>query len=275
MLPIVDKPTIQYVVEEAIASGIEDILIITGKGKRAIEDHFDHSPELEQLLEKGHKTELLDMVRSISGMASIHYIRQKEALGLGNAVWMARQHVGSEPFAVLLGDDIVVSERPALGQLIDEFDRRGTSVVAVQHVRDEEVGRYGIVGLVSSEGRAHKVRDLVEKPKLAEAPSRLGIIGRYVLEPRIFGLLETLPPGVNGEIQLTDALRLLNVEKSICAYELAGTRYDVGDKVGYLQANVEFALARPDLGPEVERYLLALADTLQGRAEAAAANQKK
>lgn len=258
MLPIVDKPTIQYIVEEAIASGIEDIIIISGRGKRAIEDHFDKSYELEETLAKKEKTVLLKEMQEISNMANIHYIRQKEPKGLGHAISVARHFIGDEPFAVLLGDDIVESNgTPCLKQLIDVFDRYNSSVVGVQQVSDDEVSKYGIVAPKSAEierGVIH-VDDLVEKPTKEEAPSNYAIMGRYVLRPEIFDILEVLPPGAGGEIQLTDAIKKLNETQIVLAYEFDGIRYDVGDKFGFVQATLDFALKRDDLKASVEKYI--------------------
>lgn len=257
MLPIVDKPGIQYIVEEAIASGVEDIIIVTGKNKRAIEDHFDHSVELEKTLEDTHKTELLKIVRDISNMVDIHYIRQKQALGLGHAVLCAKKFIGNEPFAVLLGDDIIDSEPPCLGQMIDDYKKYKTSVLGTQLVPHEDVNKYGIIspGRVDAHGMTF-ISDLVEKPPIDQAPSNLAIIGRYIIEPEIFEILEKQPPGKGGEIQLTDALRTLNEWKPMIAHTITGERYDVGDKFGYIRATVEFALKREDLRDEVKQYLL-------------------
>lgn len=259
MLPLVDKPIIQYVVEEAVASGIEDILIITGRGKRAIEDHFDRSIELEHALERGNRDELLASLRDIAHLAQIHFIRQKEPRGLGHAVYQARWHVGDEPFAVLLGDEVFDGAETCLAQLLREHARVGGTVVAVREVPAEEVHRYGIVRLRHpagvAAGAAFPVADLVEKPARRDAPSRLAVVGRYVIDPEVFEILEHLPPGVNGEIQLTDALRLLAARGGVHAMTVAGRRYDVGDKLGFLQATVEMALARPDLSPAFSAYL--------------------
>lgn len=257
MLPVVDKPTIQYIVEEAIASGIEDIIIISGRGKRAIEDHFDKSYELEETLRKKEKFELLEEVQAISNMANIYYVRQKEPRGLGHAISCASHFIGNEPFAVLLGDDIVTSEKPCLKQLIEVYERYNSSVVGVQPVADEEVSKYGIVAPKTSEiepGVIH-VADLVEKPSQEEAPSNYAIMGRYVLRPEIFDILETLPPGAGGEIQLTDAIKKLNEEQIVLAYEFSGKRYDVGDKLGFIKATIDFAIQRDDLKEEVLNYI--------------------
>ncbi|WP_096185781.1 UTP--glucose-1-phosphate uridylyltransferase GalU [Evansella halocellulosilytica] len=257
MLPIVDKPTIQYIVEEAIESGIEDIIIISGRGKRAIEDHFDKSYELEETLLKKQKMDMLDEVQRISNMVNIHYIRQKEPKGLGHAIACASSFVGDEPFAVLLGDDIVQSETPCLKQLIDVYDRYHSSVVGVQPVPEEDVSKYGIVSPKSTEveeGVIH-VSDLVEKPKMEEAPSNYAIMGRYVLRPEIFDILNELPPGAGNEIQLTDAIKKMNEDQVVLAYEFAGKRYDVGDKLGFVKATVDFALERDDLKSDMLEYM--------------------
>ncbi len=292
MLPLVDKPIIQYVVEEAVASGIEDILIITGRGKRAIEDHFDRSVELERALEQGKKSELLEVLRDIAHLAQIHFVRQKEPRGLGHAIYQARCHVGAEPFAVLLGDEVFVGEEPCLAQLLREHERLGGTVVAVCEVPEEEVHRYGIVRPAAPEGGAaggralsdpaggrgaggaFPVSDLVEKPAAVEAPSRLAVVGRYVIDPAVFDILADLPPGVNGEIQLTDALRVLAGRGGVHAMAVAGRRFDVGDKLGFLKATVELALERPDLRAEFGRFIAAQAARMadcEGRQEAAAA----
>ncbi|WP_158735771.1 UTP--glucose-1-phosphate uridylyltransferase GalU [Alteribacillus sp. YIM 98480] len=257
MLPIVDKPTIQYIVEEAIVSGIEDIIIVTGRGKRTIEDHFDKSYELEETLLKKQKMDILDEIVSISSMANIHYIRQKEPKGLGHAIQCASRFIGDEPFAVLLGDDIVRSETPCLRQLMDTYERFSSSVVGVQQVADEDVSKYGIVepkGSPVQEGIVH-VQDLVEKPDLAHAPSNYAIMGRYVLRPEIFDILDSLPPGAGNEIQLTDAIKELNQQQVVLACEFTGERYDVGDKFGFVKATVDFALQRDDLQDDVKNYI--------------------
>lgn len=254
MLPLVDKPIIQYVVEEAVASGIEDILIITGRGKRAIEDHFDRHLELETVLDRNNSG-MLELVRELSNMVDIHFVRQKEQLGLGHAIYQARRHVGNEPFAVLLGDEVFVGEKPCLGQLIDAQEQTGGSVIATLPVPREDVRRYGIIAPEQMGDRLCRAVDLVEKPPVDEAPSNLAIIGRYVLDPDIFGILADLPPGRNGEIQLTDGLRVLNRFSPVYGYEPVTRRYDVGDKLGYLQASVELALGRPDLADDFAAYL--------------------
>jgi UTP--glucose-1-phosphate uridylyltransferase len=262
MLPIVDKPTIQYIVEEAIASGIEDIIIVTGKGKRSIEDHFDFAPELEQnLLEKG-KLDLLDKVRYSTNLADIHYIRQKEPKGLGHAVWCARNFIGDEPFAVLLGDDIVQSETPCLRQLMNIFEETQSSVIGVQSVPIEETNRYGIIDPSSKEGRRYQVQNFVEKPSKGTAPSNLAIMGRYILTPEIFMFLEQQETGAGGEIQLTDAIQKLNQIQRVFAYDFEGKRYDVGEKIGFVKTTIEFALKDPELRSELVTYIDSLMDEL-------------
>lgn len=255
MLPVVDKPTIQYIVEEAIASGIEEILIITGRNKKSIEDHFDKSVELELELEKSGKAELLELVRDISDMVDIHYIRQKEPRGLGHAIHCAKTFVGNEPFAVLLGDDIVDSETPCLKQLIDCYSEYKTTILGVQTVSKENVSKYGIVDGIHIEDRVYKVKDLVEKPSAEEAPSNVAILGRYIITPEIFNILENTEPGKGNEIQLTDALKTLITKEAMYAYNFEGTRYDVGDKLGFLQATIEFALKKEELREEFTAYL--------------------
>ena len=255
MLPIVDKPTLQYIIEEALASGIEDILIITGRSKRAIEDHFDKSIELELNLEDHGKLKELEMVRAISNIR-IHYIRQKEPRGLGHAILCAKHFVGDEPFAVLLGDDVVDSKVPALKQLIDVYDKTGASVLGVQEVPLEKVSSYGIVASQpTEEARTFAVSDMVEKPAVEEAPSRLAVLGRYVITPEVFDILEETAPGRGGEIQLTDALKVLAQKQPMYAYNFEGRRYDVGDKQGFLEATVEMALKRPELHDKFLAYL--------------------
>lgn len=256
MLPIVDIPTIQYIVEEAINSGIEDILIITGRNKKSIEDHFDKSYELETELEKGGKEEFLKLCQSISNLANIHYVRQKEAKGLGHAIHCAKSFVGNEPFAVLLGDDIVYSaEKPCLKQMIEVYDKYQASVLGVQTVPHDQVSKYGIVDGENIGDRLFSVKGLVEKPKAEEAPTDVAILGRYIIEPEIFDYLEKTTPGAGGEIQLTDALKMLAKDKSMYAYDFIGTRYDVGDKLGFLKATVEYALRRDDLKNNFMEYL--------------------
>ncbi|MDQ0150862.1 UTP--glucose-1-phosphate uridylyltransferase GalU [Eubacterium multiforme] len=255
MLPIVDKPTIQFIIEEAIASGIEEILIITGRNKKCIEDHFDKSIELELELEKSGKTELLELVRDISDMVDIHYIRQKEPRGLGHAIHCAKTFVGNEPFAVLLGDDVVDSKTPCLKQLMDCFEEYKTSILGVQTVPEEDVSKYGIVDGIHIEDRVYKVKDLVEKPKKEEAPSNVAILGRYIITPQIFEILENTKPGKGNEIQLTDALKTLISQEAMYAYNFEGRRYDVGDKFGFLQATIEFGLRKDELRPQLLKYL--------------------
>lgn len=247
MLPIVDKPTIQYIVEEAVASGIEDIIIVTGKGKRAIEDHFDNAPELEHNLREKGKFDLLELVQYSSNLANIHYIRQKEPKGLGHAVWCARHFIGDEPFAVLLGDDIVEGETPCLKQLIDHYEETRASVIGVQQVSEEETHRYGIIDPLTAEGRRYQVSNFVEKPAPGTAPSNLAIMGRYILTPEIFMFLEKQQEGAGGEIQLTDAIHQLNQIQRVFAYDFEGTRYDVGEKFGFLKTTIEFALKNEEL----------------------------
>ena len=257
MLPIVDKPTIQYIVEEALASGIEEILIISGHAKRAIEDHFDSAPALEMELERKGKDALLQVVRETAAI-KIHYIRQREMKGLGDAILCAKAFMEGEPFAVLLGDDVVYNEpgRPALRQLIDVYEATGGSVLGCQTVPQEKVSSYGIVdGIATEDERMLKVLDMVEKPTVEEAPSRMAVLGRYVITPQIFSILENTLPGKGGEIQLTDALRVLAHREPVYAYDFEGIRYDVGDKLGFLKATVEYALRRPDLGLSFKKYL--------------------
>ncbi|QIZ05539.1 UTP--glucose-1-phosphate uridylyltransferase GalU [Priestia megaterium] len=255
MLPIIDKPTIQYIVEEAVASGIEDIIIVTGKGKRAIEDHFDIAHELEQnLLEKG-KFDILEKVRYATNLADIHYIRQKEPKGLGHAVWCARNFIGDEPFAVLLGDDIVQSKTPCLKQLINIYEETHSSVIGVQSVPDDETHRYGIVEPLDQVGRRYQVNNFIEKPKAGTAPSNLAILGRYILTPEIFMFLEQQETGAGGEIQLTDAIQKLNQIQRVFAYDFEGKRYDVGEKSGFVKTTIEFALQEPTLRKEILAFM--------------------
>ena len=257
MLPIVDKPTIQYIVEEALASGIEDILIVSGHGKRAIEDHFDSAPELEANLKKKGKTDLLRLVQETADI-NVHYIRQRYMRGLGDAILCAKAFMGDEPFAVLLGDDVVYHpEKPALQQLIDIYEQTGGSVLGCQQVPEDKVSSYGIVAgeQVAGNDRLLRVRDMVEKPDVSEAPSRFAVLGRYIIKPEIFELLETTKPGKGGEIQLTDALKVLARKDAVYAYDFEGQRYDLGDKLGFLKATVEFALRREDLGAPFRAYL--------------------
>ena len=256
MLPIVDKPTLQYIIEECVASGIEEILIITGRNKKSIEDHFDRSVELEMELEKSGKEEMLKMVREISDMVNIHFIRQKEPRGLGHAILCAKTFVGNEPFAVLLGDDVVYNDnKPCLKQLIDCYEEYKTSVLGVQKVAPQDVNKYGIVGGLHIEDRVYKVKNLIEKPAVEEAPSNVAILGRYIITPKIFEILENTKPGKGNEIQLTDALLELIKHEAMYAYDFEGRRYDVGDKLGFLQATVEFALKREELREPFIQYL--------------------
>lgn len=258
MLSLVDKPLIQYVVEEAVASGIESIVIVTGRGKTTIEDHFDVSYELEKLLEERGKPDLLKEMRQISEMARVTYVRQREALGLGHAVLQAKDSVGDEPFAVLLSDDIIDSKTPALKQLLDVYEKYDAPVVAVFEVEGEAISRFGVVDGEEVEPGVYKIRDMVEKPPVAEAPSNLAIIGRYILTPDIFEELETTRPGAIGEIQITDAMRALLKKRPFYAVRFEGTRYDAGDKLGFLIATVEFGLKHPELAPEFREYLKSL-----------------
>lgn len=256
MLPIVDTPTIQYIIEEAVASGIEEILIITGRNKKCIEDHFDRSIELELELEKSGKNELLELVRDISDMVDIHFIRQKEPKGLGHAIYCAKTFVGNEPFAVLLGDDIVYNdEYPCLKQLMDCYSEYGTTILGVQSVDENDVDKYGIVDGIHIENNVHKVKGLVEKPAVDEAPTNVAILGRYIITPRIFEILENTAPGKGGEIQLTDALLELMSQEAMYAYNFKGRRYDVGSKQGFLEATIEYALRRPELRDDLTVYL--------------------
>jgi len=258
MLPIVDKPTMQYIIEEAIASGIEDILIITGRNKKSIEDHFDKSVELELELENKHKDNLLKQVRDISNMVNIHFIRQKEPKGLGHAINCARAFVGNEPFAVMLGDDIVDAKTPCLKQLMDCYEEKNTTILGVQEVAKENVDKYGIVDGLQISDKVYKVNNLVEKPQVDVAPSNVAILGRYIITPEIFDILDNTLPGKGGEIQLTDALKTLISKQDIYAYIFEGRRYDVGDKLGFLQATVEFALKREELKVPFMEYLQTL-----------------
>ncbi len=260
MLPLVDRPLVQYVVEEACAAGLERIVIVTGRGKNAIEDHFDTSFELERMLEERGKRELLGQVREISELARISYVRQKSALGLGHAVLQARDLVGDEPFAVMLGDDIVDAKEPCIGQMIRVYERRGNPVIALQEVPREQTRQYGIVGArpLREDSRVVEITDMVEKPHPDTAPSNLAIIGRYLLPPEIFGILASTTPDVGGEIQLTSALKTLLQKRPIDGYLFEGRRYDAGDKLGFLEATVEFALKREDLGEAFRKYLRSL-----------------
>lgn len=258
MLPIVDKPTIQYIIEEAVASNIRDILIITGRDKRAIEDHFDRAPELEQILRARRKDQLLHLVDGLTRLAQIHYVRQKEPLGLGHAVLCAEMHVGGEPFAVLLGDDVITGPSPCIQRMMAVYEQYRCPVVAVQRVAPHEVSAYGVIQASPAADRVYTVEDLVEKPAPEDAPSNLAIVGRYILPPEVFRYLKQIRPGVGGELQLTDALRLLCASGPMVAYEFEGVRYDVGDKLGYLKASIEMALGRPDLRDALWDYLRSL-----------------
>lgn len=256
MLPIVDKPALQYIIEEAVESGIEEILIITGRNKKSIEDHFDKSVELELELESRGKHVLLEQVRQISNMVNIHYIRQKEPKGLGHAIHCAKSFIGNEPFAVLLGDDIVTTKnQPCLKQLINKYEEYKTTILGVQEVAEEDVDKYGIIDGLKFEDRMFKVKELIEKPAPNHAPSNIAILGRYIINPAIFEILENTKPGKSGEIQLTDALKELAQKEAMYAYIFEGQRYDVGDKQGFLQATVDFALSREDLRKDFLKYL--------------------
>jgi UTP--glucose-1-phosphate uridylyltransferase len=258
MLPLVDKPLIQYAVEEAVASGIESILIITGRDKTAIENHFDISFELEQLLQSKGKTELFDQVRAISEIARISYTRQREALGLGHAIYQAKDFAGDDAFAALLADDVIDAETPGLKQMIDVFEKYDAPVIATMQVAGEAISRFGVIDAEEIEPNVFKIRDMVEKPSFADAPSDLAIIGRYIFTPDIFEAIEKTEPGAGGEIQITDAMRLLLKQRPFYAVKLEGTRHDAGDKLGFLIATVEFALKRDDLGHEFKEYLKGL-----------------
>jgi UTP--glucose-1-phosphate uridylyltransferase len=259
MLALVDKPLIQYVVEEAIASGVGDIIIVTGRGKNAIEDHFDVSYELEKMLEERGKSDLLEIARQVSNMANLAYVRQKQALGLGHAVLCAKDLVGDEPFAVLLGDDIIDSDVPCLRQMLDVYERYGGApVVALQEVEGEAISRFGAIAGEEVEPDVFRISDMVEKPRYEDAPSNLAIIGRYVLLPEVFALIEETPRGVGGEIQITDALRQMARQRPFYGLRFKGRRHDAGDKLGFLQATVEFALKRADLGGPFREYLKSL-----------------
>ena len=255
MLPIIDRPTIQYVVQEAVDSGIDDILIITGKGKRAIEDHFDRNYELEMRLEEKEDQLLLDEMRRLSDMAHLHYVRQRDLNGLGDAIRYAKQHVGNEPFAVLLGDTIMDSVIPVTQQLIDTYAQYGGSVIAVEKVPHDKVNRYGIVGGNPLSDRIIELTDLVEKPSIEDAPSNLAIAGRYILTPEIFAMLEQTPAGKNGEIQLTDAMLLLLKRENLYAHCIEGKRHDIGNKLDFLKTTVEFALKRPEFADKFRAFL--------------------
>jgi len=261
MLPIVDKPIIQYGVEEALASGCDQIIIITGRGKQAIEDHFDVSYELEKMLEERNKTDLLRIVRDISDMIHVAYVRQKEALGLGHAVLMARELVGNEPFAVLLADDVIDADPPCLKQMMDVFNETQGSVIATQVVEGKAISAYGVLDvkpMPGFEGRLYEIFNMVEKPRLEDAPSNLAITGRYILTPAVFETLAQTRQGAGGELQLTDGMRLLLKKEKMYAYVYEGKRHDTGDKLGFLKATIEFALKRPDLGNDFREYLKGL-----------------
>lgn len=261
MLPIVDKPTIQYIVEEAIASGIEDIIIVTGKTKRAIEDHFDSNYELEETLRKSGKTDLLNKVQEAE--IAIHYIRQHEPKGLGHAIWSARRFIGDEPFAVLLGDDIVRADPPGLKQLINQYNETGFSIVGVQQVKDEETDRYGIIDPCEKVGRRYEVKKFIEKPKKGTSPSNLAIMGRYILMPKIFTYLDKQEIGAGGEIQLTDAIQKLNEIEKVYAYDFIGKRYDVGEKLGFVTTTIELALENNEIKDDLTTYLLEITKKLK------------
>lgn len=263
MLPIVDKPTIQYIVEEAICSGIEDIIIVTGRSKRAIEDHFDKNHELEADLECKQKNELLEIVRGVTNLVEIHCVRQKEPLGLGHAIWCARKFVAGEPFAVLLGDMIIESEVPCLKQMIDVYDERAGSIIAVEEVPWENVSSYGVIQGDMINKRLNRITNLVEKPKV-NPPSNLAMIGRYILDPAIMDILEHQQPGVGGEIQLTDAMKQLASRQSMYSYRYDGKLYDVGSKLGFLKANIDFALKREELGLGLWEHLYELTGSAEG-----------
>ncbi|WP_436871594.1 UTP--glucose-1-phosphate uridylyltransferase GalU [Mammaliicoccus sciuri] len=258
MLPILDKPTIQYIVEEAARAGIEDIIIVTGKHKRAIEDHFDIQKELETTLYEKGKLELLDKVQYSTELANIFYVRQKEQKGLGHAIYTAKQFIGNEPFAVLLGDDIVESDNPAIKQLMEQYEATGKSVIGVQTVPETETHRYGIIDPKDQVERLYEVNRFVEKPEQGTAPSNLAIMGRYVLSPRIFDYLENQDEGSGGEIQLTDAIERLNKDDKVYAYDFEGQRYDVGEKIGFVKTTIEYALKDQEMREEIKRYLQSL-----------------
>ncbi|MEN3088578.1 UTP--glucose-1-phosphate uridylyltransferase GalU [Staphylococcus pseudoxylosus] len=255
MLPILDKPTIQYIVEEAVAAGIEDIIIVTGKHKRAIEDHFDNQKELEMILDEKGKRDLLDKVQHSSNLANMFYVRQKEQKGLGHAIWTAKQFIGNEPFAVLLGDDIVQSEIPAIKQLMNQYDETGKSIIGVQQVNENETHRYGIVDPAETNNRLFNVNKFVEKPKEGMAPSNLAIMGRYVLTTEIFDYLGKHEIGAGGEIQLTDAIENLNANDCVYAYDFEGERYDVGEKTGFVKTTIQFALKDDEMSNEIKEFI--------------------
>ncbi len=255
MLPIVDKPTIQYIVEEAASAGIEDLLIITSRGKDAIVNHFDRAHELESVLMRDGKDELLSLARGVTDKINVHFVRQREQKGLGHAILCAKSFVGNEPFAVLLGDDVVVSEKPCIGQLIDEYEKTGATILGVQKVDADDVSKYGIVDCDSVGGRLYRVKGMVEKPAKENAPSDIAVLGRYVITPAVFECIEKTPKGAGGEIQLTDALVSLAKSEEMYAYDFEGKRYDIGNKQGFLSATVDFALARDDLKDEFAEFL--------------------
>ncbi|HGZ6280070.1 UTP--glucose-1-phosphate uridylyltransferase GalU [Staphylococcus aureus] len=258
MLPILDKPTIQYIIEEAARAGIEDIIIVTGRHKRAIEDHFDSQKELEMVLKEKGKSELLEKVQYSTELANIFYVRQKEQKGLGHAISSARQFIGNEPFAVLLGDDIVESEVPAVKQLIDVYEETGHSVIGVQEVPEADTHRYGIIDPLTKNGRQYEVKKFVEKPAQGTAPSNLAIMGRYVLTPEIFDYLKTQKEGAGNEIQLTDAIERMNNDNQVYAYDFEGERYDVGEKLGFVKTTIEYALKDDSMREELTRFIKAL-----------------
>ncbi|WP_049383175.1 UTP--glucose-1-phosphate uridylyltransferase GalU [Staphylococcus epidermidis] len=255
MLPILDKPTIQYIVEEASKAGIEDIIIVTGKHKRAIEDHFDNQKELEMVLENKGKAELLEKVQYSTDLANIFYVRQKEQKGLGHAIHTAKQFIGNEPFAVLLGDDIVESDTPAIKQLMAVYEETGHSVIGVQEVPESDTHRYGVIDPSAKEGSRYEVRQFVEKPKQGTAPSNLAIMGRYVLTPEIFDYLETQEKGAGNEIQLTDAIERMNSKQQVYAYDFEGNRYDVGEKLGFVKTTIEYALKDPEMSQDLKAFI--------------------
>lgn len=260
MLPILDKPTIQYIVEEASKAGIEDIIIVTGKHKRAIEDHFDNQKELEMVLENKGKADLLEKVQYSTDLANIFYVRQKEQKGLGHAIHTAKQFIGNEPFAVLLGDDIVESDTPAIKQLMDVYEETGHSVIGVQEVPESDTHRYGVIDPSAKEGSRYEVRQFVEKPKQGTAPSNLAIMGRYVLTPEIFDYLETQQEGAGNEIQLTDAIERMNSKQQVYAYDFEGNRYDVGEKLGFVKTTIEYALKDPEMSQDLKAFIKQLGD---------------
>lgn len=262
MLPIVDKPTIQYIVEEAIDAGIEDLLIITSRGKDALMNHFDKAFELETVLERDGKDEMLKLVREVSDKINIHFIRQQTQKGLGHAVLYAKSFIGNEPFAVMLGDDVVVSDKPCIGQLMEQYEKYNSTILGVQKVGMDQVSKYGIVDCENVEGRTYALKGMVEKPKKEDAPSDIAVLGRYIITPAIFDCLEKTPKGAGGEIQLTDALVMLAKIEDMYAYDFEGKRYDIGNKQGFLQATVEFALSRDDLKDEFATYLKSVTENL-------------